>query len=191
MFTSICFVSRQGLWAWTRRSLVLSELKPVLVRIAGLWNWKRTELFQYNHLFFLNASLVYQHPHVFHSSGPCLKSQGALGIMAEDSIHSGHILSRNGLKKLVTFFGLTYLHRIRLVRMAPCGSKLMLSLSPWWRIETKHQRLSGEWMMSAAVLLWTDTMLEEWDWEGSCHLPTLTPWGSIVKHWWEYWMGDV
>lgn len=36
--------------------------------------------------------------------------------------------------------------------------------------------------MSEVVLLWTETMLEEWDGEGSSHLPTLTPQGSVVKH---------
>lgn len=29
----------------------------VLVRTAGLWNWKKSRLFQYNHLFF-SASLL-------------------------------------------------------------------------------------------------------------------------------------
>lgn len=36
--------------------------------------------------------------------------------------------------------------------------------------------------MSTVVLLWTDTVLEEWYWKESSHLPTLTLQGGIVKH---------
>lgn len=33
--------------------------------------------------------------------------------------------------------------------------------------------------------------LEEWDWEKSRNLPSLTPRGGVVKHHWGYWMTDL